>query len=81
MVTTNNINLQVTKTITSQGHLSPFALNVQPVHWCFDYTLHLYPLPNLIVVGDKCTTYSGTYKGCTVLNPVSKFIFENAFLP
>lgn len=59
------------KTIISQGHLSPFSLNALTTHWAFDYTLRLYPLPDLVIIGDKSECYSGVYKGCTVVNPVS----------
>ncbi|KAK4884432.1 hypothetical protein RN001_000703 [Aquatica leii] len=59
----------VTRTIISQGHLTPFSLNALTVHWDFDYTLRLYPLPNLIVLGDKTEAYAAEYKGCQVINP------------
>ncbi|XP_017769233.1 PREDICTED: DNA polymerase epsilon subunit 2 [Nicrophorus vespilloides] len=61
----------VTRTVISQGHLSPMSLNALTVHWDFDYTLNLYPLPNLIVIGDKSESYQGEYKGCKVVNPGS----------
>ncbi|KAF5305724.1 hypothetical protein FQR65_LT07620 [Abscondita terminalis] len=59
----------VIRTIISQGHLSPFSLNASTVHWDFDYTLRLFPLPNLIVLGDKTESYQGEYKGCQIINP------------
>ncbi|KAF5292819.1 hypothetical protein FQA39_LY13864 [Lamprigera yunnana] len=59
----------VTRTIVSQGHLTPFSLNALTVNWDFDYTLYLYPLPNLVVIGDKTEPYEGQYKGCKVINP------------
>lgn len=62
----------VARTLISQGHLSPLSLNALTVHWNFDYTLRVYPLPNLIIVGDKAESYEGSYKGCQVVNPVSR---------
>lgn len=63
---------QVTRTIISQGHLSPLPLNALTVHWDFDHCLRLYPLPDLVVVGDKFEAFHGSYKGCEVTNPVYK---------
>ncbi|KAK9873940.1 hypothetical protein WA026_002293 [Henosepilachna vigintioctopunctata] len=64
-----NIAESITRTIISQGHLTPLSLNSQPVHWDFDYTLRLHPLPDLVVIGDKSESYQGTHKGCVVINP------------
>ncbi|XP_044264960.1 DNA polymerase epsilon subunit 2 [Tribolium madens] len=61
----------LTRTIISQGHLSPLPLNALTVHWDFDYTLSLNPLPDLIVIGDKAEPYEGKYKGCQLINPGS----------
>lgn len=70
------IPFQVTRTLISQGHLSPLPLNSLTVHWDFDYTLHLYPLPDLVVVGDKAETYKGAHKECQVVNPVLQLIIS-----
>ncbi|KAJ8941950.1 hypothetical protein NQ318_013286 [Aromia moschata] len=61
----------VKRTVISQGHLSPLPLNALTVHWDFDYCLRLYPLPDLVVIGDRTEAYSGEYKECQVLNPGS----------
>ncbi|CAH0550328.1 unnamed protein product [Brassicogethes aeneus] len=58
-----------TNTIVSQGHLSPLALNALTVHWDFDYCLRLFPLPDLVVIGDKAEMFQGTHFKCTVANP------------
>ncbi|CAG9813336.1 unnamed protein product [Phaedon cochleariae] len=65
------------KTIISQGHLSPLSLNSLTVHWNFDHCLRLYPLPDLVVIGDKFEAYGGEYKDCHVINPGS--FCENGF--
>ncbi|XP_018579685.1 DNA polymerase epsilon subunit 2 [Anoplophora glabripennis] len=61
----------VVRTVINQGHLSPLSLNSLTVHWDFDYCLRLYPLPDLIVIGDKSEAYQGKHKGCHVVNPGS----------
>ena len=61
----------LTRTIISQGHLSPFSLNSLTVHWDFDHTLRLYPVPDLVIIGDRSEPYEGSYKGVQVVNPVS----------
>ncbi|XP_044739127.1 DNA polymerase epsilon subunit 2 [Chrysoperla carnea] len=65
----DNIADHFTKTILGQGHLSPFTLNVLPVYWSYDYALSLYPLPDLIVVGDKFKAFTQSYRECDVINP------------
>jgi DNA polymerase epsilon subunit 2 len=67
----------LTRTIISQGHLVPLPLNAITVHWDFDYALSLYPLPDLVVIGDKAEAYQGQYKGCQLINPGS--FCENGF--
>ncbi|KAJ8925893.1 hypothetical protein NQ315_009745 [Exocentrus adspersus] len=57
------------RTVVSQGHLSPLSLNSLTVHWGFDYCLRLYPLPDLVVIGDKFEAYQEKYKECQVINP------------
>ncbi|XP_066152304.1 DNA polymerase epsilon subunit 2 [Euwallacea fornicatus] len=59
----------VTKTIVGQGHLTPLSLNALNVHWDFDYCMSLYPLPDLVVIGDKSEAYKDHYKNCIVMNP------------
>ncbi|XP_063918780.1 DNA polymerase epsilon subunit 2-like [Zophobas morio] len=61
----------LTRTIISQGHLAPLPLNALTVHWDFDHALSLYPLPDLVVIGDKAESYQGKYKGCQLMNPGS----------
>ncbi len=64
---------QFVKTILSQGHLTPLPLHVRPVYWQYDHALWLYPLPDLVVLGDKCDPFSETLGGCTVTN-VGSFV-------
>lgn len=58
-----------TKTILSQGHLCPLPLHSRPIYWMYDHSLRLYPLPDLVVIGDKCNPFTVTSgAGCTVTN-------------
>lgn len=59
----------VTRTVISQGHLSPLSLNALTIHWDFDYCLSLYPVPDLVVIGDRSEAYRDHYKNCIVSNP------------
>ncbi|CAG9764814.1 unnamed protein product [Ceutorhynchus assimilis] len=59
----------ITKTIIGQGHLCPLSLNALNVHWDYDYCMSLYPLPDLVVIGDKSEAYRDHYKNCVVTNP------------
>ncbi|KAH1001037.1 hypothetical protein HUJ04_013299 [Dendroctonus ponderosae] len=63
------ISKAVTRTIIGQGHLCPVSLNALNVHWDFDYCMSLYPLPDLVVIGDKSEAYKDHYKNCIVMNP------------
>jgi len=65
------------QTIIDQGHLSPFALEVQPIYWNFDHSLRLYPMPTTLILADRYERYELTYEGCHVFNPGS--FFGNAF--
>lgn len=68
------------RTLISQGTLAPLTPIACPVHWNYDAALSLYPLPDLIVIGDACQGFQTTEQGCTVLNtgsfPKSKFGFK-----
>ncbi|CAI8057810.1 DNA polymerase epsilon subunit 2 [Geodia barretti] len=57
-----------TKTLLSQGHLCPLPLHSRPVYWAFDHALQLHPLPDLVVIGDKCDPFTVTSGETTVAN-------------
>ena len=59
------------KTIFSQAHLCPLPLHARPVYWDFDHALQLYPLPDLVVIGDKCDPFTVTSGESTLTNPGS----------
>ena len=62
-----------TKTVISQAHLTPLPLHARPIYWSHDHALRLYPLPDLVVVGDKCDPFTVTSSECTVTN-VGSFV-------
>lgn len=62
--------LQFVKTILSQGHLTPLPLYVSPVYWAYDYSLRVYPLPDMLVIADKYDPFTVTNTDCLCINPV-----------
>ncbi|KFW76731.1 DNA polymerase epsilon subunit 2, partial [Manacus vitellinus] len=59
------------KTILSQGHLTPLPLYVSPVYWAYDYSLRVYPVPDVLVVADKHDPFTVTHTDCLCINPGS----------
>ena len=65
---TADMSEHLVKTLLSQAHLSPLPLHKRPIYWAHDHALRLYPLPDLVVVGDKSDPFTETAHGCTVVN-------------
>ena len=40
----------------------------------------MYPLPDVLVLADKCDAYNLTYEGCTTFNPGSFVTTDFSFL-
>ena len=59
------------RTLTCQAHLAPLPQHVSPVYWDFDRSMYLYPLPDLVVAGDKFDPFTAEDAGCRVVNPGS----------
>ena len=77
--TDNDLHIarKLVKTLLDQGYLSPFPLSMRPVHWDFAGALHLYPLPDALVLLDPETSpFAVTYEGCHVMNPGSLVSME-----
>jgi hypothetical protein len=59
------------------GHLSPVPLLTNPIYWQYDYSVQLYPLPDILVLSESMTKhYSENYendveviKPCLFLKP------------
>ncbi len=72
-------------TLLQQSHLCPVPLEAQPVFWNYDHALHLYPIPDVLVLADRvpCASFGfpampadQVEQSCVCLNPVS-----SAYLP
>ncbi len=50
--------------------MSGVCVCVCPVYWPYDYTLRLYPVPDLIVFSDKYDPFSVSNTDCLCINPV-----------
>lgn len=66
-------------TLLQQSHLCPVPLEAQPVFWNFDHALHLYPIPDVLVLADRAPCASFAFppmpadqadQSCVCLNPV-----------
>jgi len=66
---TDDIPQQFAKTLTSQGHLCPLPGEMCPVYWPYDHALYLYPLPDVVIVGDRFGGFTAEHMECTVFNP------------
>lgn len=53
-----------------QGHLAPVSPIVLPIFWDYDSAMSLYPLPDLVVIGDPSQPFCTTQHECTILNTV-----------
>uniref|UniRef100_A0A3B4GNB9 DNA polymerase epsilon subunit n=1 Tax=Pundamilia nyererei TaxID=303518 RepID=A0A3B4GNB9_9CICH len=69
----NNLDIpnHFVRTILSQGHLTPLPLYVSPVFWAYDFSLRVYPVPDVIVFADKYDPFSITNTDCLCVNPGS----------
>ncbi len=62
-------NGDVYKSLLDQSHLIPVASSHQLVQWNFDHALHLYPVPDVLCIGETLAPSSGSYAGCLTVNP------------
>lgn len=62
--------LQFARTLICQGTLAPLSQGIMPIYWDMDSSLALYPLPDLIVIGDPSKSFETEHQGCTVVNTV-----------
>lgn len=71
---------QFARTLICQGTLAPFTQLVMPTYWDFDSALSLYPLPDLLVIGDNSADFQKAQGECNVVNtgsfPRSKYSFK-----
>ena len=71
---------QAVSVIIDQAHLCPLPFHARPIVWSLDYSLHLTPLPHLIVLADRSASkFEMDKSGCTVANPGS-FAMDSTFI-
>ncbi len=70
-------------TLLQQSHLCPVPLEAQPVFWNYDHALHLYPIPDVLVLADRAPCASFGFpampadqidQSCICLNPVTTLL-------
>jgi DNA polymerase epsilon subunit 2 len=69
----DTLHTHFVKTLLTQAHLCPLPLQILPVYFQYDHALRLYPLPDLVVLGDRCDPFTETQSDCTVTN-VGSFV-------
>lgn len=69
---------QFARTLICQATLAPLTPIAMPTYWDHDCALSLYPLPDVIVIGDPSQAFDTIQQGCTIINSVS-FCFRNIF--
>jgi DNA polymerase epsilon subunit 2 len=56
-------------TVIDQRHLCPLDLEHSPVCWPYDYTMRLFPQPDVLAICDSYPAWSERYSDCVALNP------------
>jgi DNA polymerase epsilon subunit 2 len=64
-----DISKHLVKTIIDQAHLCPLPLLVAPINWAFDSALQLFPLPDVLILGDSTEQYQLGYSSVAVFHP------------
>jgi DNA polymerase epsilon subunit 2 len=62
-------DIDVGQTLLDQGQLCPIPLGIQPVQWNMAHALSLYPVPDMLCVGDKAAASANLHAGCQFTNP------------
>lgn len=66
-----DVTEQLVETLLRQAHLCPLPLPVRPIYWELDYTMRLFPLPDLLILADRTDQYALDCWGCNTVNPGS----------
>ncbi|XP_026685174.1 DNA polymerase epsilon subunit 2 [Diaphorina citri] len=66
-----DISKHFVRTLVSQGTLVSLPLNLCPVYWSQYGALSLYPLPDLVILGDQLNAYTIQNTDCIFINPGS----------
>eukprot|EP01041_Mallomonas_annulata_P009213 gene9213-19109_t len=66
--------------LLEQGHLNPLPTSTsRPIVWDLDYTMRLFPLPNLLILAESSEQFSYIHMDCQVINPGS-FSVDSSFV-
>ncbi|EGC37193.1 hypothetical protein DICPUDRAFT_77138 [Dictyostelium purpureum] len=74
-----HISQHLLESIWSNSHLCNLTLEDKPIYWNYDHSMSLYPLPDLLVIGDKALQYEHSYCGTLSMNP-SSFSTDYSFI-
>ena len=66
-----DVTEQLVDTLLRQAHLCPLPLGIRPIYWELDYTMRLFPLPDVLVLADRTDQYALDLWGCNTVNPGS----------
>ncbi|KAF2069294.1 hypothetical protein CYY_009385 [Polysphondylium violaceum] len=66
-----DISQHLIASICSNGHLCNLSIEDRPIYWNYDHALSVYPLPNVLVLGDKADQYEHNSHEMICINPSS----------
>uniref|UniRef100_K3WKM4 DNA polymerase II subunit 2 n=1 Tax=Globisporangium ultimum (strain ATCC 200006 / CBS 805.95 / DAOM BR144) TaxID=431595 RepID=K3WKM4_GLOUD len=64
-----DVSKHLVKTIIDQAHLCPLPLMACPINWAFDSSLQLFPLPDVLILGDATEQFQLGYSSVAVFHP------------
>ncbi|GAB9463817.1 hypothetical protein Gpo141_00001264 [Globisporangium polare] len=64
-----DVSKHLVKTIIDQAHLTPLPLMACPINWAFDASLQLFPLPDVLILGDATEQFQLGYSSVAVFHP------------
>ena len=61
--------IQKIKIILRQCHLIPFSMKMKHIYWPLDYTLRLYPTPDVLILAASNEMWKSQLDDCLCINP------------
>lgn len=52
----NHIDEPIHTTLLAQAHLSPLPMSAQPIAWEMNHVLRMYPLPDILIIGERSSS-------------------------
>nr|KAE8937138.1 hypothetical protein PF009_g12954 [Phytophthora fragariae] len=68
-VSQTDISKHLAKTLIDQAHLCPLPMMANPINWDFDSSLQLFPVPDVLILGDSTEQYQLGYSSVGVFHP------------